>query len=87
MDNNTMENTLNYRTSQDKGKLVRDTMNNVSEALTEKGYNPANQIVGYLMSGDPTYITSYKDARSNIKKIDRDDLLEEIINFYLSKAE
>jgi uncharacterized protein (UPF0297 family) len=51
--------------------------------MLEKGYNPVNQLVGYIISGDPTYITSYKDARKNISKLDRDELLEEIISFYL----
>ena len=58
-------------------------MISVKEALDEKGYNPVNQIVGYIMSGDPTYITSYKDARSLISKLDRDELLEEIVSYYL----
>ena len=57
----------------------------VSEALKEKGYNPVNQIVGYILSGDPTYITSHKNARSLIRKLERDELLEEVINNYLEK--
>ena len=57
----------------------------VYEALLEGGYNPVNQIVGYLMSGDPTYITNHKGARSTIKKIERDELLEELIKNYLQK--
>ena len=52
-------------------------------ALKEKGYNPVNQIVGYLLSGDPAYITSYKDARTMIRTIDRDEILEELLNNYL----
>ena len=55
------------------------------DAMTQKGYNPVNQIVGYIMSGDPTYITSYKGARGVIKRIDRDELLEVIISEYCSK--
>lgn len=55
----------------------------VYEALVEKGYNPINQLVGYIMSGDPTYITSYKGARSIITKVDREDLLEELLNHYM----
>ena len=58
---------------------------NVSEALKEKGYNPVNQIVGYILSGDPTYITSHKNARSLIRKLERDELLEELVNNYLEK--
>lgn len=52
-------------------------------ALTEKGYNPVNQIVGYIMSGDPTYITSHKNARSLIMKVERDELLEELMAVYI----
>ena len=55
----------------------------VYKALTEKGYNPVNQIVGYILSGDPTYITAHKNARNLIGKLERDELLEEIVTFYL----
>ena len=55
----------------------------VYAALTEKGYNPINQLVGYLLSGDPTYITNFKEARSQIRKVERDELLEELVRFYL----
>ncbi len=55
----------------------------VYEALTEKGYNPVNQIVGYIMSGDPTYITSHKNARSLIMKVERDELVEELLTEYI----
>lgn len=54
-------------------------------ALTEKGYNPVNQIVGYIMSGDPTYITSHKNARSIIMKVERDELLEELMEVYIDR--
>ena len=57
-------------------KIVRDTLNEVYESLKERGYNPANQIVGYLISGDPGYISSYKDARSKIQEIDRAKIVE-----------
>ena len=57
----------------------------VSEALREKGYNPVNQIVGYILSGDPTYVTSYKNARTLILKLERDELLEELVKDYLEK--
>jgi uncharacterized protein (UPF0297 family) len=59
-------------------------LNKVSKALEEKGYNPINQIVGYLLSGDPAYITSYKDARTMIRTIDRDELIEELLRSYLN---
>ncbi len=55
----------------------------VYEALTEKGYNPVNQIVGYIMSGDPTYITSHKNARSLIMKVERDELVEKLLEEYI----
>ena len=59
----------------------------VFEALTEKGYNPVNQIVGYIMSGDPTYITSHKGARSLISKVERDELVEELLKVYIETVE
>lgn len=62
---------------------VKVILSAVYEALTEKGYNPVNQIVGYIMSGDPTYITSYKNARSLIMKIERDELVEELLKEYI----
>ena len=65
--------------------LMRQTLQGVYNSLKEKGYNPINQIVGYLISGDPTYITGYQNARSLICRIDRDELLEELVQFYLSK--
>ena len=64
-------------------KLVLST---VYEALTEKGYNPVNQIVGYIMSGDPTYITSHKNARSLIMKVERDELVEEMLVEYIKNS-
>ena len=57
----------------------------VYEAMAEKGYNPVNQIVGYIMSGDPTYITSYKGARNLIMKVERDELVEELLVEYIRK--
>ena len=57
----------------------------VYEAMTEKGYNPVNQIVGYVMSGDPTYITSHKSARSLIMKVERDEIVEELLKSYIEK--
>lgn len=62
---------------------VKDILAEVYAALTEKGYNPVNQIVGYIMSGDPTYITSYKNARSLIMKVERDELVEEMLTEYI----
>jgi uncharacterized protein (UPF0297 family) len=64
-------------------KEPRDVLLTVYEALIEKGYSPVNQIVGYILSGDPTYITSHNNARSLISKLERDELLEEMTRFYL----
>ena len=62
---------------------ARDILLNVEDALLQKGYNPVNQIVGYILSGDPTYITSFNNARSLVRRLERDELLEEIVKFYL----
>ncbi len=63
---------------------VKQTLTLVYDALMEKGYNPINQLAGYILSEDPTYITTHKDARNLIKKIDRDELLKELIRHYLT---
>ena len=65
------------------GILAADVLEKVYQALVEKGYNPVNQIVGYIMSGDPTYITSYGGARTLISKVERDEILEELVNTYI----
>lgn len=62
---------------------VSQVLQLVYQALSEKGYNPVNQIVGYVMSGDPTYITSHKSARSLIMKVERDEILEELLSYYI----
>jgi uncharacterized protein (UPF0297 family) len=67
----------------DNRTQVSTVLAKVYEALKEKGYNPINQVVGYIMSGDPTYITSYANARSLIMKVERDELLEELMRFYI----
>lgn len=72
---------FNVETEPETG--VEMVLTTVYEALTEKGYNPVNQIVGYIMSGDPTYITSHKSARSLIMKVERDELVEELLNKYI----
>ena len=66
---------------------VKDVIASVYAALTEKGYNPVNQIVGYIMSGDPTYITSHKGARAMIMKVERDELVEELLTEYIRTKE
>ena len=62
---------------------VKKTLDEVYHALTEKGYNPVNQIVGYIMSGDPTYINSHRNARSLIMKVERDELVDELLTEYI----
>jgi len=62
---------------------VKQVLDHVYNAMEEKGYNPVNQIVGYIMSGDPTYITSHKGARSMIMKVERDELVEELLQEYI----
>lgn len=85
MDDNTLfdRNAIMYAEDQKQSALIDDLMRKITGALREKGYNPVNQIVGYVMSGDPTYITSYGDARLYIQKIERDELLEELVKRYL----
>jgi len=65
---------------------ARDVLTTVYEALKEKGYNPINQIVGYLLSGDPAYVTSHRGARSLIRRLERDELLEELVRNYLERC-
>lgn len=79
-----LSNTQYFKTVQENKIQVGDVLQQVYEALVEKGYNPVNQIVGYIMSGDPTYITSYKNARSLIMKVERDELIEEALTYYIS---
>ena len=62
---------------------VKDVLHEVCDAMTDKGYNPVNQIVGYIMSGDPTYVTSHMGARSKIMKLERDEIVEELLNAYI----
>ena len=79
-----ISNTQYFKAVQEDKKLeVGEVLREVYEALTEKGYNPINQIVGYIMSGDPTYITSHNNARYLIRRMERDELLEELVRFYV----
>ncbi|MDF2542152.1 MAG: hypothetical protein K0S47_1870 [Herbinix sp.] len=80
-----LDNTQFFKVQKDTESVVRDVIRSVYNALTEKGYNPVNQIVGYVMSGDPTYITSHKGARSLIMKVERDEIIEELLHFYIQK--
>ena len=77
-------NTQYFKTKPDVELHVKEVLDLVYNAMAEKGYNPVNQIVGYIMSGDPTYITSYNGARSLIMKVERDEILEELVRFYLA---
>ncbi|MGN0484271.1 MAG: IreB family regulatory phosphoprotein [Lachnospiraceae bacterium] len=76
-------NTQYFKVEKEPEISVRDVLKVVYNALSEKGYNPVNQIVGYIMSGDPTYITSHNNARSLIMKVERDELVEEILKEYI----
>jgi len=78
-----VQNTQYFRAVQEKKMDVKEVLRLVYEALNEKGYNPLNQIVGYVMSGDPTYITSHKSARSLIMKVERDEIVEELLKSYI----
>ncbi|MBQ6296578.1 MAG: IreB family regulatory phosphoprotein [Selenomonadaceae bacterium] len=66
---------------------AQKVIKNAYKAMTEKGYNPVHQLVGYLLSGDPAYVTSYLEARSMIRKVERDELLEELVRSYLERLE
>ena len=79
-----INNTQFFTVQKEPELQVRDVLEIVFRALSEKGYNPVNQIVGYIMSGDPTYITSYNSARSMICRLERDEILEELVRFYLA---
>lgn len=82
-----ISNTQYFKFSLDPEVRVKDILDAVYDAMVEKGYNPVNQIVGYIMSGDPTYITSHKNARSMIMKVERDELVEELLKEYIKNRE
>jgi len=83
----TDKDTLKFTVPSDDKESMRRILRSVYEALTEKGYNPINQIVGYLLTEDPTYITNYNNARSMICKIDRDELMQVLVREYLFVTE
>jgi YD repeat-containing protein len=83
MSENTMNSTIKFTVPCDEKDNMRRILRTVFDALNEKGYNPINQIVGYLLTEDPTYITNYNGARSMICKLDRDELLQELVRNYL----
>ncbi len=87
-DNNNYEETVLFRVDgEEVDNKARKILTSVYQALKEKGYNPLNQLVGYLLSGDPAYITSHQNARSLIRQLERDELLEEIVGVYLELTE
>ncbi len=76
--------TMTFSIGDQTEQIIRNTLIQVYDALKEKGYNPINQIVGYILSEDPTYITTHNNARNLIRKIDRDTLLQSLVKYYLS---
>lgn len=78
-----INNTQYFKVQKEPEIKVTDVINTVYQALLEKGYNPVNQMVGYVMSGDPTYITSHKGARALIMKVERDEILEVLFEDYI----
>jgi uncharacterized protein (UPF0297 family) len=78
-------NTQYFKVQKENEVSVKDVIATVYTAMKEKGYNPVNQIVGYVMSGDPTYITSHNGARSLIMKVERDEILEELLKDYIER--
>lgn len=79
-----LQNTQYFDVQAEQELQVGDILKDVYQAMSEKGYNPVSQIVGYIMSGDPTYITSHKNARSLISKVERDELVEELLKVYIA---
>lgn len=75
--------TMSFKVERDQNLKVKEILKEVYDALVEKGYNPINQIVGYILSGDPTYITSHNNARNLIRQIERDELLEKMVKSYI----
>ncbi len=80
-----MDETMKFDVEREQNEKVKEILKEVYNALKEKGYNPINQIVGYILSGDPTYITSHKGARNLIRQIERDELLEKMVKEYIGE--
>lgn len=83
----TSDKTMSFKVEKEKNAKSKEILKEVYQALVEKGYNPINQIVGYILSGDPTYITSHNDARNLIRKVERDELLENMVKYYIGLDE
>ena len=79
--------TMNFKVERENNIKTKEILKEVYEALVEKGYNPINQIVGYILSGDPTYITRHNDSRNKIRSIERDELLEKLVQEYIGLGE
>lgn len=77
------DNTLSFKVINESENVVSNTLIDVYKSLIHKGYNPVNQMVGYIMSGDPTYITGYNNSRSKIAQINRDDIVEELVKAFV----
>lgn len=77
------DNTIQFDISKNKKDLTKEILTEVYDSLIKKGYNPVNQLVGYLISGDPTYITNYNGARALVRKLERDEIMEEVLKAYL----
>ena len=84
---NNMEKTQSYKVVSAPDPSAREILEQVHAALKEKGYDPINQVVGYIMSGDPTYVTAYRGARALITKVDREELVEELLEAYINYKE
>lgn len=80
-----IDETIRFKLQSSSPEEMREVMKQVHTALKEKGYNPINQIVGYILSEDPTYITTHNNARSLIRKVDRDELLQQLVKDYLKE--
>lgn len=78
------QNTIFFDLTSDKKEMTKTILTEVYNSLLEKGYNPVNQLVGYLISGDPTYVTNYNGARALVRRLERDEILEEVLKAYLN---
>lgn len=83
MANNSQSSTMLFTSEDIKRENLKQLLSNVSDALIERGYNPVNQISGYLISNDPAYISSHKNARTEIQQVERYEIIEELVRFYL----
>lgn len=84
---NNFDKTMRFNIEEVPKDDVKSVLTNVYHTLEERGYNPVNQIVGYLLSGDPAYIPRHNEARNQIRRIDRDDIMEELVSYYLKVSD